>query len=287
MKNNGKDILVSAAALTIIGGVVTAALAGTNLLTKDTIAQRTAEIENAARRQVIQADSFEKGTLTADGKEVVYYTALQNGETVGYVFTASVTGKSAGLVVMTGITAEGTISGVKVTEENETAGYVDKVTRAACWLLSPARTLPPLPWARMWTACPRPPRPARGSPTGSTRRSPITRTSRREAALDEQVRTGVFQGPIKENPVLRLVLGTCPTLAVTTAAINGLGMGAAATFVLVCSNIVISLLQPGDPGQGAAARLHRDYRGLHHHRADGWSRPICPISTRRWASICR
>ena len=40
------------------------------------------------------------------------------------------------------------------------------------------------------------------------------------------------KGLIKENPVLRLVLGTCPTLAVTTAAINGLGMGAAATFVL-------------------------------------------------------
>lgn len=51
------------------------------------------------------------------------------------------------------------------------------------------------------------------------------------------------KGLIKENPVLRLVLGTCPTLAVTTAAINGLGMGAAATFVLVCSNIVISLLR--------------------------------------------
>ena len=51
------------------------------------------------------------------------------------------------------------------------------------------------------------------------------------------------KGIIKENPVLRLVLGTCPTLAVTTAAFNGLGMGAAATFVLVCSNIVISLLR--------------------------------------------
>lgn len=51
------------------------------------------------------------------------------------------------------------------------------------------------------------------------------------------------KGLVKENPVLRLVLGTCPTLAVTTAAINGLGMGAAATFVLVCSNIVISLLR--------------------------------------------
>jgi len=50
-------------------------------------------------------------------------------------------------------------------------------------------------------------------------------------------------GIIKENPVLRLVLGTCPTLAVTTAAVNGLGMGAAATVVLVCSNLVISLLR--------------------------------------------
>ncbi|MCQ2450041.1 MAG: electron transport complex subunit E [Clostridia bacterium] len=50
-------------------------------------------------------------------------------------------------------------------------------------------------------------------------------------------------GLLKENPVLRLVLGTCPTLAVTTAAINGIGMGLAATAVLVCSNVVISLLR--------------------------------------------
>ena len=50
-------------------------------------------------------------------------------------------------------------------------------------------------------------------------------------------------GLIKENPVLRLVLGTCPTLAVTTAAINGIGMGVSATLVLICSNVVISLLR--------------------------------------------
>lgn len=47
----------------------------------------------------------------------------------------------------------------------------------------------------------------------------------------------------KENPIFRLVLGMCPTLAVTTAAINGIGMGLATTFVLVCSNAVISLLR--------------------------------------------
>lgn len=50
-------------------------------------------------------------------------------------------------------------------------------------------------------------------------------------------------GIVKENPVLRLILGTCPTLAVTTAASNGLGMGLAATFVLLGSNVTISLLR--------------------------------------------
>ena len=50
-------------------------------------------------------------------------------------------------------------------------------------------------------------------------------------------------GLVKENPTLRLVLGTCPTLAVTTAAINGFGMGISATLVLICSNVVISLLR--------------------------------------------
>lgn len=50
-------------------------------------------------------------------------------------------------------------------------------------------------------------------------------------------------GFIKENPVLRLVLGTCPTLAITTMASNAIGMGVAATLVLICSNAVISALR--------------------------------------------
>lgn len=50
-------------------------------------------------------------------------------------------------------------------------------------------------------------------------------------------------GILDENPVLRLVLGTCPTLAVTTSATNAIGMGVAATFVLIGSNVVISALR--------------------------------------------
>ncbi len=56
-------------------------------------------------------------------------------------------------------------------------------------------------------------------------------------------------GILNENPVLRLVLGTCPTLAVTTMASNGIGMGLAATFVLLCSNVVISALRNIIPNQ--------------------------------------
>ena len=52
-----------------------------------------------------------------------------------------------------------------------------------------------------------------------------------------------LKGLILENPVLVLVLGTCPTLAQTTSVINALGMGIAATLVLVCSNMVISALR--------------------------------------------
>jgi Na+-translocating ferredoxin:NAD+ oxidoreductase subunit E len=51
------------------------------------------------------------------------------------------------------------------------------------------------------------------------------------------------KGFIKENPVFVLVLGMCPTLGVTSSAINGLGMGLATTFVLLMSNIVVSLVK--------------------------------------------
>ena len=57
--------------------------------------------------------------------------------------------------------------------------------------------------------------------------------------LNREFRKGLW----RENAVFRLLLGLCPALAVTTSAENGLGMGLATTFVLVCSNIVVSLLR--------------------------------------------
>ena len=55
------------------------------------------------------------------------------------------------------------------------------------------------------------------------------------------------KGFIKENPILVLVLGTCPTLATTSSSLNGMGMGIATTFVLIGSNVVISLLANSIP----------------------------------------
>ena len=53
----------------------------------------------------------------------------------------------------------------------------------------------------------------------------------------------LLKGIVKENPTFVLVLGMCPSLGVTTSAINGLGMGLATTFVLLMSNILISMLK--------------------------------------------
>ena len=58
-----------------------------------------------------------------------------------------------------------------------------------------------------------------------------------------------FNGLIKENPTFVLMLGMCPTLAVTTGVINGIGMGLSTTAVLICSNIVISLLRKFIPNK--------------------------------------
>lgn len=57
------------------------------------------------------------------------------------------------------------------------------------------------------------------------------------------------KGLIRENPVLRLVLGTCPTLAISTSVVNALGMGISAMIVLVCSNIAISALRKVIPSK--------------------------------------
>ena len=65
----------------------------------------------------------------------------------------------------------------------------------------------------------------------------------------KELRKIFMNGIIDENPTFRMVLGTCPTLAITTAVSNGIGMGLATTAVLVCSNLFISLLRKVIPDE--------------------------------------
>ena len=73
----------------------------------------------------------------------------------------------------------------------------------------------------------------------------ITKTRRRYSVAENKnsLVKELTKGIVKENPTLVMLLGMCPTLAVTTQAMNGIGMGLATTFVLLGSNIVISALR--------------------------------------------
>lgn len=93
--------------------------------------------------------------------------------------------------------------------------------------------------------------PATTAPVGSS--DPVTSptcsssSASASATSNNSAKTSVWRefskGILQQNPLLVLLLGTCPALAVTTSLINGLGMGLAATFVLICSNVVISAIR--------------------------------------------
>lgn len=115
MKLNAKDILRPALTLFLICLFVTLLLAGTNLLTKDRIAEQSRlEAENARRVVLPEATEFaERGSC---------YVGSANGSEVGYVFETSSKGYGGDVRVMTGIDTEGNITGVVILEHEETPG---------------------------------------------------------------------------------------------------------------------------------------------------------------------
>ena len=117
--------------LALICGVVVAALAGTNLLTADTIAAaERAATDEACAAVLPSAERFslQEGDF-ADGVIEVYEGSSEDGAVSGYVIKTSTVGKSSGLIVMTGIDMKGCVCGVRVVSDGETAGYVDTVTK--------------------------------------------------------------------------------------------------------------------------------------------------------------
>ena len=132
MKNKSlKEILVPAIMLFVIAAVCTALLAGTNLLTKDKIAEIAVQTEMKAKSAVFEsAKSFsDEKNVTVNEKEYVYYDALdEKGNVMGYVFSVTVKSYGGDLSAMVGISSEtDKITGVEITAISDTPGLGMKV----------------------------------------------------------------------------------------------------------------------------------------------------------------
>ena len=116
-KLTAKGVLQPALSLFLFCLIVTALLAGTNLLTKDKIAEQERIAEETSRMTVSPgADAF---TASEDG---TYYIAEADGETIGYVFTTTASSYGGEIKVMTGISADGTVTGVSLLSISDTPG---------------------------------------------------------------------------------------------------------------------------------------------------------------------
>ena len=124
MKIQAKEVLRPTVTLTLICLVIAALLAGTNLLTKDKIAEQEEEAAREARELVLPGiKDFEEAQVTdAEGANVIYYVGKENGETAGYVFTTSASSYGGPVQVMTGMQVEGSVSGVELLSIDDTPG---------------------------------------------------------------------------------------------------------------------------------------------------------------------
>lgn len=136
MKLDAKEILKPALLLFVICVCITALLAGTNKLTAAKIAQNAVENEEASRQTVLpDADEFK----TEDDCAVGY----KDGEVIGYVYVTSAKGYGGDVQIMTGITTDGTISGVVVLDHDETPGLGANCEKESFLLCNICRAFPP------------------------------------------------------------------------------------------------------------------------------------------------
>ena len=120
MKLRVKDVFLPTAVLFLICVIVAAALSGTNLLTKDKIAEQAAQKAEESRKLALSdADTFEPANESAENE---YYVGKSGSEIVGYVFETSAKGYGGDVDVMTGISLDGKITGVILLDHEETPG---------------------------------------------------------------------------------------------------------------------------------------------------------------------
>ncbi len=123
MNKTTKEILKATAVLGIICLVIAAALAGTNLLTKDQIAQRSAQAEIEAMQRICKAETYSEQTTRLNDVDYTYYIAESAGTAAGYIFTTEHNGYGGPVSVMTGIDPQGKILAVEILDvSGETVG---------------------------------------------------------------------------------------------------------------------------------------------------------------------
>lgn len=123
MNSKLKELLKPILVLTLIAAVMAGLLSGTNLLTRDKIAQLAEQAEKQAVAKVIKGDEYTPATLEYDGKSYDYFVATGSGKTVGYAFTVSQNGYGGAVTSVVGIDTEGKITAVEITDvSNETPG---------------------------------------------------------------------------------------------------------------------------------------------------------------------
>lgn len=103
--------------------VITLALAVTNSITEPKIAELTAKTEEQSRQKLLPADRYEPDTVSVNGEEIEYYSAVKSDTTSGYLFTVSEKGYGGNLTVMVAVLPDLTVKSVDILDvTNETPG---------------------------------------------------------------------------------------------------------------------------------------------------------------------
>ena len=241
--------------ITVVAGLVLGAVYG---ITKGPIADQEAKAQMEAYKTVFpkasdfkEVDGFSEEAaskiIAANENPIeghdsdVISSAVEavdaSGEALGYIFNVTTSKGYGGDIQLTvGIQSDGTVSGYSVLSISETAGLGMKAKDDPSWGKQFAGKK-----VESFSVV------KDGSGSGDDAKidaiSGATITSKAVTGAMNSALERLYNGIIKENPTLVLNLGMCPTLAVTTSAINGAGMGLSTTVVLMFSNMIISILR--------------------------------------------
>lgn len=128
-----KEIILPALSLFLVCLCAATALALTNAITKSAIAKQDQKKLNDTMINVIEADSYQAATLSHNGADYTYYTALsEQQETLGYIFSTAAVGYNGDVSVMVGVNPDGTVKSVQILDASgETPGLGQRVSQSA------------------------------------------------------------------------------------------------------------------------------------------------------------